>query len=89
MTTLTLEEYKEKLVEANKKVYELLADDSEENTVYVLHEIGRYEYESNFFYGIFRNFKSLQEKNCRRKRIIKRIGANGCLRRKLLLVSNK
>ena len=59
---LTLEEYKEKLAIANKKVYELLADDSQENTVYVLHERGRYEHESNFFYGIFRNFKSLQEK---------------------------
>ena len=69
MKMLTLEEYKEKLAIANKKVYELLADDSEENTVYVLHEIGRYEHESNFFYDIFRNFKSLQEKNCRRKRI--------------------
>lgn len=62
MKKLTIEEYKEKLVETNKKVYELLADDSEENTVYVLHERGRYEHESNFFYGIFRNFKSLQEK---------------------------
>ena len=71
MTTLTLEEYKEKLVEANKKVYELLADDSEENTVYVLHERGRYEHERNFFYGIFRNFKSLQEKIAEERETLK------------------
>jgi hypothetical protein len=59
MTTLTLEEYKEKLVETNKKVYELLADDSQENTVYVLHERGRNAGETNLFIGIFKNFESL------------------------------
>lgn len=59
MTTLTLEEYKEKLVETNKKVYELLADDSQENAVYVLHERGRNAGETNLFIGIFKNFESL------------------------------
>ena len=77
MTTLTLEEYKEKLVETNKKVYELLADDSQENTVYVLHERGRYEHESNFFYGIFRNFKSLQEKIAEERESLKRLERMG------------
>lgn len=52
MTTLALEEYKEKLVETNKKVYELLADDLQENTVYVLHERGRNAGETNLFIGI-------------------------------------
>lgn len=59
MKMLTLEEYKEKLVETNKKVYELLADDSQENTVYVLHERGRNAGETNRFIGIFKKYESL------------------------------
>lgn len=59
MKMLTIEEYKEKLTEANKKVYELLADDSEENTFYVLHERGRNAGETNRFIGIFKKFESL------------------------------
>ncbi len=59
MKKMTLKEYKEKLAIANKKVYELLADDSEENTVYVLHERGRNAGETNRFIGIFKNFESL------------------------------
>lgn len=61
MTTLTLEEYKEKLVETNKKVYELLADDSQGNAVYVLHERGGNAGETNRFIGIFKKFESLPD----------------------------
>ena len=60
MKKLTLEEYKEKLVEANKKVYELLTDDSQKNAVYVLHERNRIEGETNHFMGIFKKYESLQ-----------------------------